>query len=124
LDWGGGPGRGADGRAVLPDSIRLRDQVVFATPERQITPATHPDGRRATDDDQTPWEALYRVNRWWIENDLLQMRFSDGEDETWRVAVTIDSDGLSGVARHEGGDASPSPSREAGVRASRIPCEF
>jgi len=124
LDWGGGPGRGPDGLAVLPDSVRLRDQVVFATRERQITPATHPDGRGVVGGREPAWETRYLLNRWWIEEDLLQVRFSDGEDDEWRVALTIESEDLSGVARYEGDRPAPTESDELGVRGTRITCEF
>jgi hypothetical protein len=124
LDWGGGVGRAPDGTGVLPDSIRLRDEAVFATPERLVTPATHPTGRRAVDGGDTPWEMLYLLNRWWIDDEMLRLRFTDGERERWDVVMAVKAGQLTGAARYEG-EAGPAGGRQdLGVGARRIDCAF
>lgn len=108
----------------LPDSVRLRDEVVFATRERLVTPATHPTGRAQTETGEAPWEARYVLNRWWIEDDALRIRFSDGERAEWSVVLGIDSRELGGSARYRADSAPPGATLQAGLRAVTIPCDY
>lgn len=107
-----------------PDSIRLRDEVVFGTRERQVTPATHPSGRTANGSEPPPWEARYVVNRWWVEDGSLRIRFWDGERSEWNVALGIDRNDLVGTGRFEADPEPPGGPVRAGLRASRIDCDF
>lgn len=108
----------------LPDSVRLRDEVVFATRERLVAPATHPNGRAPTGTGEVPWEARYVLNRWWIEDDALRIRFSDGERQEWSVVLDIDSRELVGSALYRADPAPPGETVQAGLRAVTIPCGF
>lgn len=124
LQWGTGPGGDVADATELPDSVRLRDEVVFGSPERLVTPATHPRGRAATDGGVRPWEASYLLNRWWIDDALLRLRFSDGEREEWRAVLTVESDELTGVAQYDGDAPRPAGTRQVGVRGTRLDCQF
>ncbi len=125
LTWELEGGVSAAPLALVPDSVLLRDAVVFGTRERQVSPATHPSGRERVEGSTgpPPWETLYRVNRWWVEGESLQLRFSDGSREEWEVELGLEGDRLAGRAERtsEGRrDAAP----RALVRGSRIGCAF
>lgn len=110
--------------ATEPDSIRLREGAVFGSGERLVTPATHPSGREpAPGASELPWESRYRLNRWWVEDGRLAIRFAEGDREVWIVRLQLEGNGLEGEAAHE---QAPSGERErqAEVRASRIACQF
>ena len=102
----------------MPDSILLRGGVVFGTRERLVNPATHPSGRQAgtttNDGGPEPWETRFRVNRWWVEDDSVRIKFS-GQARDWNVALGLSEEGLGGQATH--GDENG-----ASVSARRISC--
>jgi hypothetical protein len=124
LEWDLALSATGQAAAEVPDSVRLREEVVFATRERLVIPATHPNGRGATGTGEMPWEARYVLNRWWIEDDALRIRFSDGEREAWDVMLSIDRGDLTGSARHRADPEPPQESTQAGIRAVRITCNF
>jgi len=118
LRWEGGPfGAGAPA-GEAPDSVRLRDEVVFGTRERLVAPATHPTGRSADGRGVLPWEARFVLNRWWIEDGALRLRFSDGEREEWEATLGVTADELVGVVTFREDAAG------AGLTARRIECDF
>lgn len=121
LTWDTGPEASALGQ--MPDSLRMRDEVVFGTRERLVTPVTHPSGR-AGGTGEAPWEARFVLNRWWIEDDALRVRFSDGEREEWNVTLGVDTEELVGTARYQADPRPPDDPVQAGIRAGRIPCDF
>lgn len=108
----------------LPDSIRLRDEVVFGTRERLLSPATYPTGRSASGAGPEPWEARFVVNRWWIEDGALRLRFSDGEQDALNATLSVDSNDPVGSGRLRSDPDPPGGDVQAGVRASRIDCAF
>ena len=116
----------ATGPAVgeAPDSVRLRDEIVFGTPDRLVTPATQPEGRTPTRGGPTPWEARFVVNRWRIDDGVLRIRFWDGEDDEWEAALGVDSDELVGSARLTVDPDPPGGPIRAGLRAHRIACDL
>ena len=123
LDWA----VDAASRAVageVPDSVRLRDEIVFGTPDRLVTPATHPAGRTATRGARAPWESRFVVNRWRVEDGVLRLRFWDGEEDEWDVALGVDSNALVGAARLRVDPEPRSGPVQAGLRGQRINCEF
>jgi hypothetical protein len=124
LGWQIEPASAARSAGELPDSVRLRNEVVFATRERLVVPATHPTGRVGAGDDARPWEARFVLNRWWIEEDALRLRFSDGVQDTWQVGLAVDADELVGRARYEGEASAGETPKAADVRAARIDCEY
>ncbi|HUF76649.1 MAG TPA: hypothetical protein VMM35_10240, partial [Longimicrobiales bacterium] len=106
--------------AALPDSVSLRDGIVFGTGERLVSPATHPAGREASGPvGGASWEARYRINRWWVEGDSLRLRFSDGARDEWLLWLGEEGEGLVGRGSR-GRRAGP----EARVRAIPIGCEL
>ncbi|MDH3207687.1 MAG: hypothetical protein OEO79_13880 [Gemmatimonadota bacterium] len=94
---------------------------MFGTRERLVAPATHPNGRADGGAGEQSWEARFVVNRWWIEDDALQVRFSDGERAEWNVTLGVDTEEFVGNARYR---RDPGGLGQAGVRATRIPCDF
>jgi len=108
----------------VPDSIRLRDEVVFGTRERLLSPATQPTGRSAAGVGPTPWEARYVVNRWWIEDSALRLRFWNGERDEWDATLEADSNELVGVARLKVDPKPPGDPLQAGLTGSRIDCDL
>ena len=113
----------AGGRATLPDSVRFRDEVVFGTRERIVAPATHPSGRSAGAE-ETPWESRLVVNRWWIEDGALAVRFSDEDEEEWSLRLAFRGEHLEGTASFRG-DATPSGlSGPVTVQGTREACSF
>lgn len=124
LSWRVEPATAARSAGQLPDSVRLRNEVVFGTRERLIVPATHPTGRDGVGDEQRPWESRFVLNRWWIEEDALRLRFSDGERDAWQVGLAVDADELAGRARYEGEASAGETPSAAEVRAARIDCEY
>lgn len=113
-----------DRLAAEPDSIRLREGAVFGSGERLVTPATHPSGREpAPGTSEIPWESRYRLNRWWVEDGRLAIRFAEGERDVWILRLRLEGDGLQGDASHER-TPSGERGRQAEVRASRIACQF
>lgn len=123
LDWALDAGsRAAVGE--VPDSIRLRDEVVFGTRERLLSPATQPTGRSATAGGVQPWEARFVVNRWWIEDGTLRLRFWNGEREEWNATLSVDSEELVGAGRLTADPDPPGGQVQAGLRASKIGCEL
>ena len=107
-----------DRRGPLPDSVSLRDGVVFGTGERLVSPATHPAGRQAVGGGPDPWETRYRLNRWWVEEDSLRLRFSDGAADEWLVWLGERGEELvgRGATGRRGGPV-------ARVRAAPIECD-
>jgi hypothetical protein len=99
-----------------PDSVRLRDEVVFGTRERLLAPATHPLGRRSTSGEDEPWEAHFVLNRWWVQDGSLRLRFSTGEGEEWNATLGLDPERITGVA-------TGAPGRST-VSGQRIECSF
>lgn len=124
LSWDPGPGGSAARVGTLPDSVRLREEVVFGTRERLVSPATHPAGRAQNDAAVPPWEARFVVNRWWVDDDSLRVRFYDGERDEWNVTLGIDPGELLGSARYHSDPEPGGGPVQAGVRAARIDCPF
>jgi hypothetical protein len=104
--------------------VRLRDETVFGTRERLVAPATQPSGRSLDWREGPSWEAQYVLNRWWIEDGELRIRFSDGEGTEWNVAFAVDPQELLGVARHSGDPEPPDGPLRSAVRAARFSCGF
>jgi len=123
FDWGGASGAPSVA-GQLPDSVRFRDEVVFATRERLVAPATHPTGRGAVAGGEVPWEAHFVLNRWWIEDDALQIRFWDGESEEWNVTMGVSAGTLQGAARFRAEPDPPGDPVQLGLMAVPIPCSF
>jgi len=107
-----------------PDSVRLRDEVVFGTSDRLVTPATQPVGRGPTGGGPTTWESRFVVNRWRIDGGVLRIRFWDGEKDEWNAALGVDSNELVGAARLEVDPDPPGGAVQAGVRGHRIDCDL
>jgi len=108
----------------VPDSVRLRDEVVFGTPDRLVTPATQPAGRVPKGGAPAPWESRFVVNRWRVDDGALRMRFWDGEKDEWEVALGVDSNELVGAARLRVDPEPPGGSVQAGLRGYRIDCDL
>jgi len=121
LDWALGS---EETGGSVPDSVRFRDEVVFGTRERLVTPATHPSGRSASGASVPPWESRFVLNRWWIEDDALRIRFSDGEGQEWLAALSVDREDLAGAARYEASRPGPAGPVVADVRGRRITCAY
>jgi hypothetical protein len=109
---------------AMPDSIRLREEVVFGSPERLVAPATHPLGRRSDGSGEVPWEARLVVNRWWMEGDSLRIRFSDGGDEEWSAALGTSRAGITGTGHHASDPTPAGGATRADVTGRRIACDF
>lgn len=124
FEWSEGPRGAASMTGALPDSVRFRDEVVFATRDRLVAPATHPTGRTVVAGSEVPWEAHFVVNRWWIEDDALQIRFWDGEREEWNVTLGINAGELVGAARFVTDPEPAGDPLQLGLRAVRISCDF
>ena len=124
FEWSSGPPGAESVTGELPDSVRFRDEVVFATRDRLVAPATHPTGRAAVDGREVPWEAHFVVNRWRIEDDALQIRFWDGEREEWNVSLGINAGALVGAALFRADPEPPGDPLQLGLSAVRIPCNF
>jgi hypothetical protein len=106
----------------VPDSVRLRDEVVFGTPDRPVTPATRPEGRTPSSGASVPWESRFVVNRWRVDDGALLIRFWNGEADEWDVTLGVDSEELVGAARLA---VDPEPRGgpiRAGLRGRRIDC--
>jgi len=120
---GAAPG---DGAPELPDSISLRTGAVFGTTERLVSPATHPTARVRADGavgGAAPWESVYRLNRWWVEDEALHLRFSDGGEDAWLVRLR-EADGVLEGEGWRAARAEPGERPGASVRAARIGCDF
>lgn len=123
LDWEmDAAARRTSGEA--PDSVRLRDEVVFGTTDRVVTPATQPGGRAPTAGGPTPWESRFVVNRWRVDDGVLRIRFWDGEKDAWDVSLGVDSNELVGAARLRVDPEPPGGPIQAGLRGHRIDCDL
>ncbi len=114
---------GAD--TALPDSVSLDAPPLFGTRGRRVLPATHPDGRGFDRPDPLPeemtWEQRYRVNRWWVDGDVVEVVFSEEESVYWSLRLRLDDGVLSGPASyHESTGAERT--RLASVEARRFVC--
>jgi len=112
------------GVGETPDSVRLRDEVVFGTQERRVTPATQPAGRAMSVRGEVPWESRFVVNSWQVDDGVLRIRFWDGESDEWDVALGVDSNELVGAARLKVDPETPGGPVQAGLRGYRIDCDL
>jgi hypothetical protein len=74
--------------------------------------------------DAVPWEAHFVLNRWWIEDGELRIRFSDGVAEEWDVALGIDREDLVGSALYAADREPRGGPIQASLEAARIACSF
>jgi hypothetical protein len=107
-----------------PDSVRLRDEVVFGTTDRLVTPATQPGGRAPAVGGDMPWESRFVVNRWRVDDGVLLIRFWDGEKDAWEVSLGVDSNELLGAGRLRVDPEPPGGPVQAGLRGHRIDCDL
>ncbi len=108
----------------MPDSVELRGGVVFGGHERVVTPATHPSGRGSSGPGGEAWESRLRVNRWSAAEDALEISFSDGEREEWRVTLELADGELEGVADYYLDGRVTNPAEAVSVSGRRISCDI
>lgn len=86
----------------LPDSISLEDPPLFGDRGRLVSPATQPSGRGfdrpQSSTEPTTWEVRYRVNRWWVDGDIVEVVFGEEGSAFWSLRLRLDEGLLRGAA--------------------------
>jgi hypothetical protein len=125
LTWGNVAQPSGSGRMAMPDSVSLDAPPLFGARGRRVSPATRPDGRGFDRPLPPPeamtWEQRYRVNRWWVDEEVVEVVFSEEERTFWSLRLRLNDGVLSGPASYYE-RTGPERTLLASVDARRFAC--